>query len=272
MERPSGDGLLRLAIKTDPTLCPFSPRRSPARNAASTSPSETDTALDSYRLLITERHGVSLSRGAAIDSVLGVILNLEPPKVYQLLMRAEQELRSARGLLDATSREDVLSRQAAVNSVTTWTQVCELFGILADGHQELPPMRSIQMNGFRVLVPDAPDWITVNEGEAISCSVATIVEVRNAARFDMPHFIYFDNNGKSTTGDIDKAVLAVYPRYKEVLKVPVEPIRDANGRYLNIEELKNASWPEYFPVLEHDKESSNPYGVVLIPDKKDETT
>lgn len=234
--------------------------------------SKTDTALDSYRLLITEKHGVSLSRGAAIDSVLGVILNLEPPKVYQLLMRVEQELRSARGLLDATSREDVLSRQAAVNSVTTWTQVCELFGILADGHQELPPMRSIQMNGFRVLAPDAPDWITVNEGEAISCSVATIVEVRNAARFDMPHFIYFDNNGKSTTGDIDKAVLAVYPRYKEVLKVPVEPIRDANGRYLNIEGLKNASWPEYFPVFEHDKESSNPYGVVLIPDKKDETT
>lgn len=230
--------------------------------------SKTDTALDSYRLLITEKHGVSLSRGAAIDSVLGVILNLEPPQAYQLLIRSEQELRNAQALLDATSREDVLSRQAAVNSVTTWTQICELLGILADGHQELPPMRSIQMNGCRVLVPDAPDWITVDEGEAISCSAATIVEVRNAARFDMPHFIYFDNNGKSTTDDIDKAVLAVYPRYKEVLKAPVEPIRDANGRYLNIEELKNASWPEYFPVLEHDKESSNPYGVVLIPDKR----
>lgn len=231
----------------------------------------TDAALDAFRTLVDKR-GTSLSRGAAIDAVLTTVLSLNPPQAYRLLATAQQELESSKEVLDSTSHSDALSHQQADNDVKTWTQICELFGILADGHQELPPMRSIQMNGCRVLVPDAPDWITVNESEAISCNAATIVEVRNGGRFDMPHFIYFDNNGKSTTGDIDKAVLAVYPRYKKVLKAHVEPIRDANGRYLNIEELKNAPWPGYFPVLEYDEESRNPYGVVLIPDRKEEST
>lgn len=231
--------------------------------------SKTDTALDSYRLLIAEKHGVSLSRGAAIDSILGVILNLEPPQAYQLLIRSEQELRNAQALLDATSREDVLSRQAEVNSVATWGQICELFGILADGHQELPPMRSIQMNGCRVLIPDAPDWITVNEGEAIRCNAATIVEVRNAERFDMAHFIYFDNDDTATK-DIDEKIAIVWPEYEEVLKRRVKPVLDSEGKCLNAKEFLDAPNTGYYRATTYDPLRGNPYGVATIPDENGE--
>ena len=127
-------------------------------------------------------------------------------------------------------------------------------------------MRSIQMHGRRILVPDASDWISVNEDNAAESTVATIVEVRNGERFDVPHFIYFDN-GESSTQAIDKAVLSTYPRYEEVLKTKVEPVRDANGTYLNLDELKSAPWPGYFRAQPNDPESGNPYGIMLILDE-----
>lgn len=227
--------------------------------------SRTDIAIDSFRSL-AEKHGASLSRGAAIDAVLGVILGLSPSQAYRLLATAREGLKNDQDLLDAISREDVLSRRDANDTVNAWKQACELFGILADGYHEPKPMRSIQMHGRRILVPDASDWISVNEDNAAESTVATIVEVRNGERFDVPHFIYFDN-GESSTQAIDKAVLSTYPRYEEVLKAKVEPVRDSDGTYLNLDELKSAPWPGYFRAQPNDPESGNPYGIMLILDE-----
>lgn len=221
----------------------------------------TDTALDAFRGL-TEKRGVALSRGAAIDAVMGAVLRLSGAQAARLYEEAIRGLKSSQDMLDATSREDALIRQEAASEVEAWKRAAELFEILADGFNEPAPMRSVKMRGCRVLLPDSPDWIIVNEGDAAKSSNATVIEIRNRTRFNAPHFVYFDD-GEASTSIIDKAILAVYPRYADILAARVEPIRDAKGNYLNLEQLAEAPLPCYFPV----PPTGSPYGIALIPEK-----
>ena len=44
-------------------------------------------------------------------------------------------------------------------------------------------------------------------------------------------------------------------------------MKDSNGNYLNLEELKEVPIPGYFPARQIDPVAGNPYGVVIIPEK-----
>lgn len=225
----------------------------------------TDAVLDLFRGL-SEKRGISLSRGAAIDAVLGAVLQLKPEQAVRLRNEALKGLKTAQDMLDTTCREDALSFRGAAEDVEGWRNVAELFDILADGCRGQAPMRAIQMNGRRLLIPDAPGWVLVNEEDAARSTDATIVEIKNGARFRAPHFVYFDD-GESEPEAIDAAILAAYPRYKDILAARVEPMRDADGNCLNLEQVKQAPAPGYFPALPHDPVGGNPYGVVVIPEK-----
>ena len=242
----------------------FSKENGRVKRSVDLSPN-TDVALDTFRSL-SKKHGVLLSRGAAINAVLGAILRLSPEMAARLHKEANKALKSAQDALDATSREDALSRRSAADTVENWKNVVELFDIIADGHKEPAPMRSIAMDGRHLLVPDAPDWILVNESKAAQSTVATIVEIKNGTHFNAPHFVYFDN-GEAGPKAIDAAILAVYPGYKSILAARIEPVKDSDGNYLNLEELKEAPMPGYFPAQPNDPAAGNPYGVVIIPEK-----
>lgn len=225
----------------------------------------TDEALDDFRAL-SEKRGLSLSRGAAIDAVLGAVLRLSPEQAAHLRDAAGRGLETSLEALDATSRDDIYTRREAAENVARWEDAIELFDIIADDYEQSTPMRSIQMHGKRLLIPDSPDWISINEGDAARSTVATIVEVKNGAQFDSPHFVYFDD-GETTPSAIDAAILAIYPSYADILAARVKPIRDADGRYLNREQLQNAPDPGYYPAQPHDPVLGDPYGVVIISEK-----
>lgn len=227
---------------------------------------KTDEVLDNFRIL-AEKDGVSLSRGAAIDAVLGAILSLSPAQAARIYTNVSKELKVAQDTLDATSRDDVLSHRRAADEVESWERVTELFDILSDDYTEPAPMRSIPMSGCHIIVPDAADWIIVNAANAADSTHATVVEIKNGSRFNAPHFVFFDC-GEASTEAIDAAIIAVYPQYENVLAARVEPIRDTEGNLLNLGQLKEAPMPGYFPVhYANDPAQETPYGVVLVPEK-----
>lgn len=242
----------------------FSKEKGRVKRSVDLSPN-TDVALDAFRSL-SEKRGVSLSRGAAIDAVLGTILRLSPEMATRLYKETRKGLKAAQEALDATNREDAFSRRSAAENVEGWRNVAELFDIIADGYEEPAPMRSIGMKGRRVLIPDAPDWILINEDNAAQSTAATIIEIKNGARFNAPHFVYFDN-GEADPRTIDAAILAAYPPYNDILAAHVEPAKDSDGNHLNLEELREAPVPGYFPARPNDPVAGNPYGVVIIPEK-----
>ena len=227
---------------------------------------DVDAALDAYRG-VQERRGKPLSRGAAIETILGPILSLSPAQASQLGAAAEKELKSTQALLDVTQREDAFSHHDLQREAEVWKTVHDLFETLAVDSTPRKPMRSIQMRGKRVIIPDSPDWVVINEVNAASSTRATIIEVKNGARFNVPYFVYFDNE-ETSTRLMDKAILAIFPDFERVLKEQVEPVMDANGVCLNLGEVQRAPATGYFPACEHDPILGDPYGVHIIPDEK----
>lgn len=247
----------------------FEKEKSRIKRSVDLSP-DTDVALDAFRAL-AEKRGVSLSRGAAIDAVLGAILRLKPEQAARLYNEARKGIEAAQIELDATSRDDALSWRSAAEDVDGWKSIAELFDVIADDYVEPAPMRSIKMLGQRILIPDSTDWIVVNESNAAGSTKATIVEVKNGSRFGAPHFIYFAD-GETSTEAIDAAILAVYPRYEDILAARVEPAVDSSGNCLNLEQLRNAPVPGYFAAMSNGSVAENPYGVILIPDAERSST
>lgn len=227
---------------------------------------DVDAALDAYRG-VQEKRGNPLSRGAAIETILGPILSLSPAQASQLGAAAEKELKSTQTLLDATRREDAFSHHDLQKEAEVWKTVRDLFETLAGDSIPRKPMRSIQMRAKRVIIPDSPDWVVVNEANAAGSTRATIIEVKNGDRFNVPHFVYFDN-AETSTQLMDKAIVAIFPDFEKVLKEQVEPVMDANGVCLNLGEVQRAPAPGYFPACEHDPIQGDPYGVHIVLDEK----
>ena len=226
---------------------------------------ETDAAIDHFRELF-EKQGHRLSRGTVIDVVLNAVLNLRPDQAFYLLGESRSRLQSSKALLDATNSADEIAHAEAESTCQRWENVIELFSVLANGYVRPKPMKKIQMQGRSLIVPDSDDWIVVNPCDAPYSTVATVVEIRNGAEYNMPHFVYFED-GNAPTNVIDRAILAVYPAYRKVLDAKVDIQVDAQGEYVNLDEWANAPTPGYFPAQPNNPTTGNPYGVMIILDK-----
>lgn len=226
---------------------------------------DTDVNLDRFRELAAGE-GALPSRGAAIDAIVNTVLSLSSSDAAAMCQAARRALSAAEARIDATDRNDELAYRDATSSVKRFGGLVELFGILAGGITTSQPMRSIRMEGKRVLIPDSEDWIVINEKDAPRSTQATIVEIKNGARFGAPHFVYFDR-GTARAAEIDEAILEVYPAYSEILSARVQPAYDAHGRIINLEEYAEAPLPGYFCAAPHDPEMGDPYGVHIIPNR-----
>lgn len=224
----------------------------------------TDEAVDRFRKLV-EKRGTRLSRGTVIDIVLNAVLSLSPEQAFHLLEKSRSQFESAKKMLDATNSEDEASYNEAKAICKHWENIIELFEILADDYVKPNPMRKIRMRGRSLVIPESRDWVVVNPDSAPYSTVATIVEVRNGAKYNMPHFVYFEN-GEMTTREIDRAILTVFPDYQIVLDNKVDIQVDSRGEYINLDEWANAPTPGYFPAQTNNSTTGNPYGVVIIMD------
>lgn len=225
---------------------------------------DTDRLLDRFRS-VAEEHGNSLSRGAALDSTTGVVLRLSPSQAYGFRAEADRQLEAAQTLLNMTDPKNKLLYRKAQEDVENLRLIDELFALLAGNYAEPSPMRVVEMYQRRLFIPDAEDWVLINSENAPESSKATIVEVQNGARFGARHYVFFDN-GETAPKYIDRAIRAKCPEYEKILLAKVEPVRDANGSYLNIEQLRNAPSIGYFPARDDIPASEAPYGVVIIHD------
>ena len=125
-----------------------------------------------------------------------------------------------------------------------------------DSDDGKPVVKKIKMlNGFLVC---PGDYIILNRSEAGHCKYASVVAVRNAG-FDVPHFVYFSSKEASDYTDndvelIEKACVGAWPRFKELIGSWVDPIKDANGHYLNVDEICGTPVIGHFPIFIQDDE------------------
>lgn len=153
----------------------------------------------------------------------------------------------------------------------------EIARVINGGHEvhyrtiDAPVMRKIAMQDGFLIIPD--DWIVLNKKDAKTCRYAGVVECRNHQKFGIPHFVFFTNAeyGKDYDTDlIDELCCKAWPKFKNVLKKQVDPIRDPEkpGEYLNLKEHLESPYIGYFGIGEADNDLREiermPYGAMIV--------
>lgn len=115
------------------------------------------------------------------------------------------------------------------------------------------------------------DWIIVNEELAKSSRYVGVVEIKNGAKYNMPHFVYFSEkpiNRMSQEEDdyIDKMCIRMYPDYAKVLCQYVTPKYNDDGEMINRDEVLAGPVTGHFEIPEYkiDENNNYPYDAMVV--------
>lgn len=109
------------------------------------------------------------------------------------------------------------------------------------------------------------EWIVLNESDSDLYSYAGVIECRNSAHYNVPHFVFLNEHKYACdyTDDlyekVHKMCIEVWPDFKEIIKKQVKPVPDPTtpGNYLNLDEFMAAPTIGHFH-LPLNTETKNP--------------
>lgn len=132
-----------------------------------------------------------------------------------------------------------------------------------------PCLRKIPVKNGLLVIPK--EWILLNQEDAENCLYAVVVECRNAAKYKIPHFVYFSlrKYDVSMSDYINELCCEKWPGFHDVIKAQVTLIPDPEhkGEYLNAQEHLASPVIGYFDILATDDElfdDDPPYGAVIV--------
>lgn len=117
-------------------------------------------------------------------------------------------------------------------------------------------MKRIKLKNGYLEIPS--DWIILNENEGHLYSYAGVIECRNSAKYNIPHFVFLNEHkyGCDYTEElyhrVHKMCIEAWPNFSEIIKKQVIPIPnpEQSGSYLNAEEFMSAPTIGYFHLPE----------------------
>ena len=133
-------------------------------------------------------------------------------------------------------------------------------------------MQKVKMKNGYLVCPE--DWIVVNNHNPLGCEYAGVVETKNGAKYNVPHFVFFfpAEINNMTELDIervnDKCIDAYYD-FKRILGMEVSPAFDKNHKLLNAEAWMNSPHPGYFPIPVYGGSDSYLYGAMVVRNEKE---
>lgn len=116
------------------------------------------------------------------------------------------------------------------------------------------------------------DWILLNPEDAENCEYAGVVECRNSYLYKIPHFVFFTQDFASESETfINELCVKTYPKFREIMKMQVEPIPDPEkkGHYLNEKEFFTAPIIGHFLIPEKEEvyKSKLEYNAMIVREK-----
>lgn len=128
-------------------------------------------------------------------------------------------------------------------------------------------MKKIEIADGYLIIP--ADWIVVNQEQAKYCRYAAVLECKNSDRYNVPHFIYFNNckyanqYTESLEKDFYKLCEKKWDRFSEIEKISNDSqlIPDPNneGHYLNLDEYLQSPIIGLFSIEEQSKDEKKEY-------------
>ena len=150
----------------------------------------------------------------------------------------------------------------------------EIFKLINNGKYEIieeaaenNTMKKIEIADGYLIIPH--DWIVVNPEYAKSCRYAAVLECRNSERYNVPHFIYFNNYkyAKQYTESLEKDFYKLcekkWDRFSYIEKLSNDnqliPDPDNEGNYLNLDEYLQSPTIGLFSIEEQNEDSTEDY-------------
>lgn len=207
------------------------------------------------------------STSAVINYLVELFLDLSPEVKKNIANLCSDEI-------DKINRTEfsggAFELQARNNKLTQYNKLLMFFtndkGIQTEKEKT---MKRIEMKDGYLFCPD--DWIVIDFNNSSDSMYAGVVETKNGAKYNVPHFVFFSPFPINEMDDYDienlnHKICDVYPEFENILNKVVEPIYDENRELLNFEEWSSAPRPGCFQLFDYGfmPYSDYPYGAMVV--------
>lgn len=157
--------------------------------------------------------------------------------------------------------EDALARKEQYQNIIDFLTIGQGIKVKEENHMK----KRFISNGY-CLVPE--DWIEITFDRAEDSEYVGVVEVRNGAKFDVPHFYFFSQKPIRFMTDaertlIEKACSRISEEYKKAMRYCVEAVEDEDGCIINEKEWMSAPQSGIFQIGVHGSKETFPYGAMI---------
>lgn len=222
-----------------------------------------DFELNNYHLMS--------SSAALFRSTNSGIVNYLVEHFLQLSKKAKKAFAKTSSELLASEKKlfsdcDDFEREELANQIAILEDLL-LFFTDGKGLPEEEPMKRIEMADGYALIPE--NWVVINESHAKNCSHAGVIEVRNSAKYNCPHFVFFSElSPNKFDADMQDSILTrceiVHPDFRRIRAMQLEPIYDENHVLLNAELWTQAPHIGIFEIQTYGIATTFPAGAMVV--------
>lgn len=217
-----------------------------------------------------------LKYGPMINKIIGTFCRMPDPikKVIEKACLSEYKRISE----ELENTPDGFHRQPLEQERESYLEILKLINdgiyVIPEEDSEDNAMKKVKLADGYLIIPS--NWIVVNPERAESCRYAAVLECRNSAKYEVPHFIYLNNYkyGSEYTNDMKEQFYSLcrktWPRFSEIeeLNKKNQPVPDPDnkGHYLNAEAYLNAPIIGLFSIDEQGDNLTGeyPYGAMIV--------
>lgn len=222
-----------------------------------------DFSLRNYETMVQYASDHSLSSGALLNFLIENFLNLSL-ETKQMFSEAILEYIDRLDFKTSTAAEVERhfiqkQKQIILNLLDFFTDGT---GILEEDIMTKNTMKRIEIKDGYALVPK--DWIELTGMQPKNCQYVGVVEVRNASRYNVPHFVFFLEKPINKMNDqdysyVNRECVKAYPQFQSIIDHQVEPAYDDNHQLVNRELWLAAPTIGYFPIMDFEEEDAGYY-------------
>lgn len=225
-----------------------------------------DIDNDVYDLLTSYTDNLNIANGPFINHLLQCFLNLDRQNKYEIAKSIKNRIAQIK------QEEYQYSELEMANSLKQSEMLNSMLMLFTDGKgfqddiKKDVQMRRIDIKSGYVIFPN--DWVVIDLFPAIECDYAGIIEIKNGHKYNAPHFVFFSKKAINTLteqdiDEINNYACRIYKKFKNLLKMQVDPVYDENHNLLNAEVWKNAPVLGYFTIPDFGSGLTYPYGAMI---------
>lgn len=233
-----------------------------------------DILLENYELLSNYSEELDVSNSSVLNFLIATFLDLDEytknkisKNIYYEKNKLEDSMFEFQGYEKNNAKKRLHNLENLLNFFTDGKGYKEV----TSGMNE-QEMKKIKMKNGYLICPE--DWIVVNNYNPLGCEYAGVVETKNGAKYNVPHFVFFlpKEIHRMDDNDIERVnekCINAYYDFKRILGMEVSPVFNKEHKLLNAEAWMNSPHPGYFPIPVYGESDSYLYGAMVVRNEKE---